>query len=148
MNLLINFCIISYLLVITAATEKPSFASSKGYAAFSEWKVTVINQLSPGKTLFLRCKSKDDDLGDQILQVGQSFSWEFKVNFFATTLFWCKMRTSSNKHVAMEVFWPERQDWLGYRCDYGLCNWNAKDNGIYLENINEKSMEFVRNWEN
>ena len=148
MNLLTASFVLSCLLMIMAIMAKPSFAISKGYAPFSEWKVTVINQLSPGQTLFLRCKSKDDDLGDHILQVGQSFSWEFRVNFFATTLFWCNMRTTSNKHVAMEVFWPESQDWLGYRCDYGLCNWSAKDNGIYLENIPKKSMEFVRSWEN
>ena len=149
MNLLINFCIISYFLVITTAIEKPSFADSKVYTApLTKWKVTITNQLSRGQTLLVHCKSKDNDLGDHTLQVGQNFSWKFKVNFFSTTLFWCNLRTSSNKHVSIEVFWPEKHDWLGYRCAYTTCNWDARDNGIYLENLIKNVDEFVRTWEN
>lgn len=128
--------------------EKPSFVGSKiSTQPLTKWKVTVANQLSSGHTLLVHCKSKDDDLGDHMLQVGQSFSWKFKVNFLANTLFWCNLRTSSNKHVSMEVFWPESHDWLGYRCNYETCNWDARDNGIYLENLPKNVDEFVRNWE-
>lgn len=149
MNLLINYCIISYLLVMMTMMGKPSSASSKVYTApLTRWKVTISNQLSPGQTLSLHCKSKDDDLGDHTLQVGQSYSWKFRVNFFSTTLFWCTLKTSSNKHVTMEVFWPEKHDWLGYRCAYESCYWIAQDDGIYLVNLPKDLNEFVRKWEN
>ena len=151
MNLLINFCIISYLLVITIAIamEKPSFENSKEYTApLTKWKVTLTNQLSRGQTSLIHCKSKDDDLGDQMLQVGQSFSWKFKVNLLSTTLFWRNLRTSLKKHVSMEVFWPEKHDWLDYRCTYETCNWDARDNSIYLENRIKNVDVFVRTWEN
>ena len=148
MNLLIKFCIISYLLVITAATEKLSSAGPNVYTTpLTKWTVTITNQLSPGQILFLRCKSRDDDLGAQTLHVDQSFSWKFKVNLLSTTLFWCNLRTSSNKHVSMEVFWPEKHEWLGYRCNYQYCYWDVRDDGIYLDNLPKNVDEFVRGWE-
>ncbi|KAG7026497.1 hypothetical protein SDJN02_10497, partial [Cucurbita argyrosperma subsp. argyrosperma] len=42
----------------------------------------------------------------------------------------------------MEVFWPEsKHDWLGARCNYQLCVWLARDDGIYLEDLPHRAIE-------
>ncbi|OVA13269.1 Plant self-incompatibility S1 [Macleaya cordata] len=53
--------------------------------------VHVNNILYPGTNMTLHCKSKDDDLGEQIRTFGQDFEWSFGVNFWDTTLFWCNI---------------------------------------------------------
>ncbi|MDV3193891.1 MAG: self-incompatibility S1 family protein [Sweet potato little leaf phytoplasma] len=127
---------------------KPSSAGSKIMKPLTSWKVVIYNELSPGFSLSVHCKSKNDDLGDHLLPVGQNFSWKFKEDLFSTTRFWCTLRTSSNKQVTMDVFWPEKHDWLSSRCGHGFCIWVAQDDGIYLLNIPKNSLEFVRKWEN
>jgi hypothetical protein len=122
------------------------------------WHVKVVNGLSGGKTLFLHCKSKDDDLGMHNLQVGSELSWHFKENYFST-LFWCNMRMDKG-HANFHVFWanvngePEYIDYyfLVYRCKCFFttkctCTWTAKDDGIYLRNIPKNRDELMHKWE-
>ena len=153
MHFLSHCCIFSCLLVIIAMMATPSFATpaftspKQHTSALTEWNVTIMNDLGSSHTMLVHCKSKDDDLGDHKLNVGQSFSWKFRVNLLANTLFWCNLSTSSNKHVSMEVFWPEnKNDWLGAKCNYQLCVWVAQEDGIYLEDLPHKVNLFVRGW--
>ncbi|KAL7105781.1 hypothetical protein ACP275_07G066900 [Erythranthe tilingii] len=39
--------------------------------------------------LEVHCASKDDDLGHRFLSSGEVFSWNFRVNIFETTLYFC-----------------------------------------------------------
>ncbi|KDO65854.1 hypothetical protein CISIN_1g046903mg, partial [Citrus sinensis] len=93
------------------------------------WHVHVVNNLSNNQTLFLHCKSKDDDLGEHKLTTGTESNWKFKENFFQTTL---------------SVFWNE--DFFQFRCRYKDCIWTAKDEGIYLKNIPEGRDELWQKW--
>lgn len=144
MNHLVNYHFILYLLIMVM------WQAQKLWSHSVDGRWMVYNVLSSRKTLLVHCKSKDDDLGDQLLREGGKFSCEFRENFFSTTLFWCNLRTSTNKHVTIEVFWLEkRHDWLAYRCGYEhTCIWMTQDDGIYLVNLLMNSKEFVRNWEN
>ncbi|KAJ0053101.1 hypothetical protein Pint_01603 [Pistacia integerrima] len=103
------------------------------------WHVHVVNGLSHNKMMFLRCQSKDDDLGEHNLTAGAEFSWKFKNNFFERTRFWCY------KHADFDVFWCS--DDLYYRCNYKNCTWIPKDDGIYIKNIPEKYDEPMHKWE-
>ena len=147
MNFFNNYCLISCLLVIMSMTGNPVSAGSRTMPPFSRWKVVIFNQLNPGQTLLVHCKSKDDDLGDHLLKVDEQYLWEFKENIISTTRFWCTFTTSSNKRIVMDVFWPETHHWLAYRCNNYSCVWVAQDDGMYLTNIPESKRELVRKWD-
>ncbi|CAK9323602.1 unnamed protein product [Citrullus colocynthis] len=116
-------------------------------APFEHWGVEVSNEMQNGQTLFLQCKSKDDDLGKQYLKHGQKFSWKFRENLWQNTLYWCYMSNDHN-HVSLEVFWPESASnpWLAYRCRDNVCYWSARNDGIYIYNVPENKFEFHSKW--
>ncbi|KAE8650821.1 hypothetical protein Csa_017644 [Cucumis sativus] len=96
----------------------------------SNWVVTIYN-LQTNSTLQAHCKSKDDDLGDHIINIKGQYGWGFKENFWQTTLFWCNF-SSLNGHASFEVFWPEKEEWLESRCKSGICKWVATDEGLKI----------------
>lgn len=112
------------------------------------WGVRISNDMQSKQTLFLHCKSKDDDLGRLNLGFAQSFSWRFKVNLWQTTLYWCYMRKKEPNHIALEVFWPESisKSWLSHRCQGNRCFWSVRDDGIYVKNIPENKFELHAKW--
>ena len=121
------------------------FAESKIQRPESNWVVTIYN-LQTNSTLQAHCKSKDDDLGDHIINIKGQYGWGFKENFWQTTLFWCNF-SSLNGHASFEVFWPEKEEWLESRCKSGICKWVATDEGFSFENIPKNTMEFLHPWE-
>ncbi|KAI6685103.1 hypothetical protein NL676_031016 [Syzygium grande] len=58
---------------------------------FSEVHVSIKNRLGSGKNMTLHCQSKDDDLGEQTVEDGGKFGWDFDVNVWGTTLYYCDM---------------------------------------------------------
>ncbi|KAE8646228.1 hypothetical protein Csa_016294 [Cucumis sativus] len=78
----------------------------------ARYYVHVVNGLS-NYDLGVHCQSKDNDLGYQhLINRGDDFQWNFKVNIFGTTLFWCKLE-KQDAYVSFESFWPEsRNFWL------------------------------------
>lgn len=107
---------------------------SINFIDFERWHIHILNGLSHGQSLFVHCKSKDDDLGIHDLSFGSEFNWSFRVNFWGTTLFWCYLRKSNDKSVSFEAFWVEKTSiWLYYRCYKYNCIWTAKHDGIYLK---------------
>lgn len=84
--------------------------------------------------------------GEQVINIGKIYEWKFRVNFFATTLFWCDFR-NTQKHATFEVFWPEAEAWLSDHCTDSNCIWVANDKGFYLFNGSQKQYDFVHAWE-
>lgn len=115
-------------------------------APLERWTVQIFNDMQSHQTLILRCKSKDDDLGQQNLKFGEQFSWKFRVNLWQTTLYWCSLH-NQHSHVSFEAFWPESDDWLSYRCDGQTCIWSVRDDGIYLKNVPQNKFELQTKWE-
>ena len=111
----------------------------------SSWKVNILNEMTKD-SLFIRCKSKDDDLGAQNLGVKQQFSWSFKENLWQTTLYWCYMHNAKS-HASFNVYWPERSGWLAFRCQLRNCIWSARDDGIYLKTNTHNTYELIHTWE-
>ncbi|ESQ56181.1 hypothetical protein EUTSA_v10026872mg [Eutrema salsugineum] len=97
----------------------------------SEWQVQVINSLTTGETLFIHCKSNDNDLGEHNLNFSERFSWNFGENMLHSTLFWCYM-SKDDGHMNVKVFWDDVI--LFHRCDWKNCVWTAKTDGVYLWN--------------
>ncbi|XP_038896432.1 S-protein homolog 1-like [Benincasa hispida] len=113
----------------------------------SRYYIHIVNRLSY-LGMLAHCQSKDDDLGYRhMLKNGDEFQWNFRENFWRTTLFWCCVERP-DAYVSFEVFWPERRHrWLRDRCgSQGTCVWIAKDDGIYLRNMGTNTDEFVHKW--
>lgn len=138
-----------FLLVLALAMGSSSSEEETMKIGFPlrKWHVHVYNGMGVGQ-LFLHCKSEDNDLGRQNLEVGQDLSWSFKENFLGTTLYWCYMLKDDKSHATFDVFWMEKDNkWLSYRCNWNNCIWIAKDDGIYLRVIPENREDFVHKWE-
>jgi len=89
-------------------------------------KVTVVitNSLFNG-ILALHCKSKDNDLGVQHLNVEQSYSFSFFPNYFIpSTLFFCQFVWVGGNHF-FDIYVETRD---GY-CHGNTCSWNIIGNG-------------------
>ena len=84
-------------------------------------------------------------LGQRLLDIGQSFDWQFEINILGTTLYWCTF-AGAVKHASFEVFWPEKTNWLGTHCTNSNCVWVAKDDGFYLLNGSTNKLDFVHPW--
>ncbi|MCL7022860.1 hypothetical protein MKW94_029389 [Papaver nudicaule] len=52
---------------------------------------SVMNYISEGVELHIHCQSKDTDFGDHTLSYGDEFTWNFRINLFRSTLYWCNM---------------------------------------------------------
>ncbi|KAA0026186.1 hypothetical protein IC582_002119 [Cucumis melo] len=113
----------------------------------SSWEIHIKNGLSNGQALFVQCKSKDSDLGKQTLSTGAEFKWNFKVNIWDTTLFWCYLRKPNGHELKFDAFWVEKKtEWLRVKCDGNICNWTVEDNGIYLKDNSTNEDEFIHYW--
>ncbi|KAG4403557.1 hypothetical protein AAZX31_01G129100 [Glycine max] len=65
--------------------------------------VRVYNGMNDGILVYLHCRSRDNDLGQHVLAVGEYQEWSFTDNLFGTTLFWCTM-DAGNVHASFEVY--------------------------------------------
>ncbi|KAJ4899298.1 Plant self-incompatibility protein S1 family [Raphanus sativus] len=110
----------------------------------SEWQVMVVNGLTTSETLFIHCKSKEDDLGEHNLRLGDRFSWNFGENMLHTTLFWCYL-SKDDSHMNVKVFWDDVI--LFHRCGWKKCVWTAKTDGLYLWNFANGEDLLLENWE-
>ncbi|OMP10648.1 Plant self-incompatibility S1 [Corchorus olitorius] len=134
------------LLILFLVLGPNQHVEAEGFPSeFKTWHVYVVNELSNNKSLFLHCKSKDDDLGIQNLSPGANFTWSFQRNMLRTTLFWCYMSKEGNAHAALKVFWQDVL--LFHKCLWKSCIWSAKDDGIYLKDFVKNYDEFRLQWE-
>ena len=115
-----------------------------------KWTVHILNSISGNRTLFVHCKSKDNDLGVHNLTEGSEFKWSFRTNVGGTTLFYCYLRTDQQQFAAFDAFWHEvRHDWLRVRCSHDHmkdCVWSAGYDGIYLKNLATYQDELIHEW--
>lgn len=109
--------------------------------------VKIFSRILDSKPITVHCQSKDDDLGNRTLYTGQDFNWEFKNNFWGTTLFFCRFGWG-DKTKAFDVF---KAGWDG---DYGdgyhhTYTYEVNNQGFYLGYDEQPSdqMHQVNNWE-
>ncbi|KAJ4976249.1 hypothetical protein NE237_001355 [Protea cynaroides] len=96
--------------------------------------VNVTNELGD-HALTIHCKSKDDDLGSHTIWNQESYSWSFRENIFGRTLFFCYLEWKDTQiHSGTFVLFEAQRD--GDRCPT-VCNWSAKEDGLYGYNGDE-----------
>ncbi|KAG5060725.1 hypothetical protein JHK87_001754 [Glycine soja] len=110
--------------------------SEEDYLGGEETIVRDYNWMNDSIPVYLHCQSKDDDLGQQVLVVGEHQEWSFKGKLFGTTLFWCTM-DACNVHSSFEVYNAQTEE---TKCQT-RCNRILNNNGGYFFN------EFFGFWE-
>ncbi|VFQ65331.1 unnamed protein product [Cuscuta campestris] len=105
--------------------------------------IPTHNPVQPPKVLNVHCKSKDDDLGLWTMTENQSREFHFRVNYWWTTLFWCRFDWGT-KFANFVVFDANSRD--GYDCRRErYCNWRVKTDGFYFAKGEfPKDSDFVR----
>ncbi|CAN8272510.1 unnamed protein product [Cochlearia groenlandica] len=94
-----------------------SFAN--GFTLVPKTVVTITNDIGPGVPLTIHCKSKDDDLGEHVLQSGQIFVIKFRPNWFRTTIFKCSFNW--NDQLKWFEIWSSSKDQgLCQKCYYSI----------------------------
>ncbi|KAK0571158.1 hypothetical protein LWI29_011910 [Acer saccharum] len=103
---------------------------------------------SNAKSLYIHCSSKDNNIGEYWLAVGQTISWSFRENAFSTTLFHCYAQWGNKiKRFNAYEYQEESESsvfidgktvigridddficttldwWPPEKCDYGTCSW-------------------------
>lgn len=84
-------------------------------------RVVIVNELSDKLDLTVHCKSKDDDLGVQLLHHDKSFEFNFKNNIFGSTLFFCSFQWNGAFHW-FDIYKDSRDS-----CDG--CKWVINNDG-------------------
>ncbi|GMI77460.1 hypothetical protein like AT3G24060 [Hibiscus trionum] len=90
----------------------------------------------PGRpNLFLHCKSKDKDVGDRPMAIGQDYTWDTMINLLQTTLFFCNARWTGRKRITFNAFEAMRDETrcMKYR---NSCMWSVRRDGIYFSGDN------------
>ncbi|OMP09171.1 Plant self-incompatibility S1 [Corchorus olitorius] len=100
-----------------------------------KFKVHILNGFEDNaKPLLVHCRSKNDDLGNQILWKGKEFQFEFRIHWFKTTHFTCNFDWASKKLDDITVF-KNDQHAESYACvATGNCFWKAAMDGLYFSN--------------
>lgn len=97
---------------------------------FQQYNIHIVNNItSRTGELIVRCKSADDDLQDRYMYKGEDWQWQFRVNFFRSTLFSCDARWGQLK----KSFNAFDTDSLSFKCeDTSTCFWSIRDEGMYF----------------
>ncbi|ESW26511.1 hypothetical protein PHAVU_003G125200 [Phaseolus vulgaris] len=107
--------------------------------------VSIKNSLGSGKNMSLHCQSKDNDLGQQNIENGNEFGWDFSDNVFGSTLFFCDLGWQNVEHYHFDAYSFGRDR---VRCDGAGCSWLVSAEGIYGFNGQTGFWEFMFQWPN
>lgn len=107
-----KFIFFSFIFVLNLVMVKGSWTP--------RYQVHINNNLHDGSNpLRLRCKSKDDDLGDKVRSVNEEFTFAFNEHVLGGTLFFCHFYWNS-KDKSFDVFNDTMADKCGLERKYGL----------------------------
>ncbi|OWM73851.1 S-protein homolog 5-like [Punica granatum] len=119
-------------------------ADSQGDDNLGTKVMVEVNNSLPGDASFnIHCKSKDDDLGIHIIGVYQNYKFKFKVNFWATTLFFCGIRWQGGG-VTFDIYYAKRD--LN-RCPHH-CLWLVREVGVMGFQQDKPTPDIIIPWDN
>lgn len=72
--------------------------AEQGFGERTEAHVEIRNDLGHGMDLFVHCKSRDIDVGAHLIHFNKTFSFQFRPNFWGTTLYFCKFWLKNEVH--------------------------------------------------
>ncbi|XP_010502774.1 PREDICTED: pumilio homolog 15-like [Camelina sativa] len=93
-------------------------------------KIRIVNELRFKKLLWMRCYSKNDVIGPNILPIGQDSITSFTPNIWGRTRFMCTLKQGPNyRHYQNFTAFKQYSGLDGG----GLWDWRAREDGIYLK---------------
>lgn len=133
------FIIIPIFLIIQSRTN----AFDENIRIRLKYKAHIMNGLATDKVpTRIHCYSKDDDLGAHLLWMKEEFRFEFTVDFWKKTHFWCDMGFGTNERT-VDVFQTGIET---HTCrSTGNCFWSMREDGIYFSN-NDQSWVKKYDW--
>ncbi|KAK9725544.1 hypothetical protein RND81_05G152300 [Saponaria officinalis] len=96
------------------------------YTLMPETTVHITHILGQNVVLNVHCKSKDDDLGEQVLTQGISYEFRFRPNFWGTTLFFCNFSWEGRSQSC--TIYEYNRD-IDRCCD--ICMWSVDSTGVH-----------------
>lgn len=133
------------LLVVFSMSE----CASATWPPIGEYKthVNITNDISQGVTLYLHCKSADDDLGPHVLGHSQWFDIGFHRNWLDRTKFWCSMAwvdsTGTEFHGVGDVYNHNRRKHCAAE---GFCVISVRIDGVWNMDITSRPNGMLFPW--
>ncbi|CAL0301784.1 unnamed protein product [Lupinus luteus] len=100
--------------------------------------VHLKNNLGDGVNLQVHCKSGDDDLGVHNVTHGADYEFQFRVNIFGTTQFFCGLVWNNKLHY-IDAYIHKRDK---QRCGPD-CFWTIKQDQACLYNYHTRSQDCI-----
>ncbi|KAI3889848.1 hypothetical protein MKW92_033444 [Papaver armeniacum] len=107
---------------------------------------SIKNDIAQGVELNAWCKSKNTDFGHHRIAYGDQFLWNFKINFWYTTLYWCKMWWTDVDGKYTEgsyAIYKAKRDWD--KCE-NECHYSVRRDGIYQSIKGTDAYGLVYSW--
>ncbi|CAA0817129.1 Unknown protein [Striga hermonthica] len=125
------------ILLLTITTTSQARRHQK---LLDDTTVKVQNDINEGESVSVHCYSSEDDLGTHHLSYGSAIHWNFQVNVWRTTKFWCDFSTkrgSGNYGVYTRK--------VHVRCGY-VCVWMIRAGGPCLLQTNYHNQPWCQSW--
>lgn len=129
-----NFLATAIMTIFVLSTCQIRAKGEKIWQFGLKYNVHIINGFeNHSKSLIVHCRSKEDDLGEHELKVGQEVFWHFKVRFDGSTLFYCDVKQDKQK----KHFDAFNATIEGSECaENGKCYWLVTEAGFYFSSDN------------
>lgn len=128
------------LLVLLMLATASTMASARHRQHMS---VNILNDVGD-KPIYLRCQSRDDDLGVQTLVPGQWWGFGFEANVLGTTLFSCNF--VYGVHTQGIIAFQDIGFWGNKPRPCRQCVWVVKQDGFYRSEGQAGPFTKVVNW--
>lgn len=128
------------LLLIILSISGFNIVAGLGFGARTKAHVGIFNDLGHGMDLSVHCKSRDVDVGANIIPVNQTFSFHFRPNFWGTTLYFCKFWLKN------EVHWFDIYDFRRDHKHCSKCLWKITPDGGCLLNFDTNKFDLCYPW--
>lgn len=102
--------------------------------------VHITNDLRPDLVLTIHCKSRNDDLGVQVLQFNGTFQFHFRPNVWGTTQYYCSFQWKYTFHY-FDIYIAERDF---PKCD--VCLWKIRPHGPCMLNAKLFVFDICYRW--
>ncbi|KAK9149143.1 hypothetical protein Scep_007900 [Stephania cephalantha] len=137
-----SFTVLAFLIVLASISIDSTASSLIG----KKKHVHVVNNIkSASNRIYVHCKSRDNDLGDQYLPLNKEFQWSFRDNIMGTTLFFCTINWKNVHDKRRYGLVYDSYVALKTKCDTD-CIWSARSDGVYFYEEDSKSYVFKYYW--
>ncbi|CAL2225583.1 unnamed protein product [Prunus armeniaca] len=102
--------------------------------------VTATNDL--GAEMTIHCKSKQDDLGSNLIPIKGKYEFSFRPNFWGTTQFYCSFQWGTEFHY-FDIYMGDRDH---ENCDSYKCMWSIIPKGPCMWNYLTGHYDNCKDW--